>query len=241
MPETHPDLLDQRYANLARRPLYALVMIIPLLAFFHAGAMVVGQDELLTGLHAHRDLADSLEFFGATGLYLPAVAVLGVLLGQHLLTRHPWRPRLGVVGAMFLESAMWVLPMLALAMLIGRLAATDPLLTDLTVAVGAGIYEEFIFRLLLITLTMLFFVDVLDLPKHAVAAGAVLISAVVFSLYHPEVWEDRQVMAAGLLWNRFAFRALAGVYLAGLYLLRGFGIAVGAHVLYNVYVALSTT
>ena len=39
-------------------------------------------------------------------------------------------------------------------------------------------------------------------------------------------------------WDKFVFRAAAGTYLGAVFALRGFGIAAGAHILWNVYVVL---
>ena len=234
------DLHEQRYTHLSRQPLYALAMILPLLVFFHLSVLFVGQKHLLDLLFAHRDIVEALSFFGATGLYLPAVAVVGVLLGMHLLTHHPFQLRLRAVAVMFGEAILWIVPLIALSFLIGRLTAGDDDATNgftgVMVAVGAGIYEEFIFRLLLIELIVLMCVDVLGRSKRPVVAAAVAISAVVFSLYHPEVWTDQTLFGGPLLWRPFMFRALAGAYLAGVYLLRGLGIGVGTHVGYNLVV-----
>jgi hypothetical protein len=138
---------------------------------------------------------------------------------------------------MYGEAVLWIVPLLALSFLVGRLAAAGESPTDgftgVMVAVGAGIYEEFIFRLLLIELIVLMCVDVLALPKRSVGAAAVATSAVIFSLYHPDVWADQTFFGSPLLWRPFLFRALAGAYLSGVYLLRGFGIGVGTHVGYN--------
>ena len=63
-------------------------------------------------------------------------------------------------------------------------------------------------------------------PAMAVAACSVL-----FALYHFPGAEP-------VIWSRFLFYALAGAYLAGVYVVRGFGLAAGAHIFYNMAVAL---
>jgi membrane protease YdiL (CAAX protease family) len=96
---------------------------------------------------------------------------------------------------------------------------------------GAGIYEEFLFRLVGIGLIMLICVDLLKGPRGAVAAVAVVATSLIFSLYHflgPEAFS----------WRLLVFRAGAGAYLAALYITRGFGVAVGAHACYNVLLVL---
>ena len=104
------------------------------------------------------------------------------------------------------------------------------------VAVGAGVYEEFIFRLALISLIMLIFVDIFDLRKDIVAAVAVIMAGCIFSLYHFPA--EQLTSWDGWPWHEFIFRAVAGVYLGAIFILRGFGIAVGAHICYNLFVVM---
>lgn len=102
-------------------------------------------------------------------------------------------------------------------------------------AVGAGIYEELVFRLIVIALAHLLLSDILALPTSWSAAGAIVISAVTFALYHPFAshlpwqWDSRE-------WGRFAFYTLAGLYFAAIYVYRGFGIVAVTHALYDVMV-----
>ena len=92
--------------------------------------------------------------------------------------------------------------------------------------------------MVLIGLLLLLLVDVWEGPKVGMAVIALGLSAIVFSLYHPQVWAGA-TMTSQLLWRPFLFRALAGGYLSGVFLLRGYGITVGAHVVYNVYIVLA--
>jgi len=101
----------------------------------------------------------------------------------------------------------------------------------LTVSVGAGIYEELLFRLILLTLLHIAFVDVIPLPAWAGTGVAVLASAVAFAQVHFD-----PVAAAPFQLGRWLFFVLAGVYLGYVFLFRGFGLAVGAHAMYDVMV-----
>jgi len=99
---------------------------------------------------------------------------------------------------------------------------------------GAGIYEELVFRLILMTALMLLLSDLLRLPKFWSSLLMVSISAILFSLYHYLGHETFQ-------WRSFAFRTAAGIYFAGLFLTRGFGITAGCHIFYDILiVALQT-
>jgi len=218
--------------------LHALVFVAPFLLFFHI-SLAWTPDVLMARHH----LAEALRFFGATHPLLPAFAVVAVLLCQQIIERARWRLRPVVIGLMTVESIAWAVPLVALLHLVGRLSATtvpnDSIFMKLVISAGAGIYEEFLFRLVLMGLTLLLFVDILELPKKYVAPIMLVAAAVAFSLYHPQVWADGTLFKSRLLWGPFIFRALAGLYLGGLFLLRGFGVVVGAHTFYNVYVVLA--
>ena len=222
------------------RALNSLLFILPMLLLFQVGTAVYG-----TSLLAPRDLHNLLKYFGATAPYLPAVMVILVLMLQHLLHKDPWTLQPKVLAGMFGESILWMVPLIALAHLSGRLVANqaasgptgEEYLHRVLQGLGAGIYEEFIFRLAMISLLLLVFVDLLGLKKEPSAGVAVIVSAIVFSLYH---FSAVQVAAfPGWPWVEFVFRAVAGIYLGGLFVFRGYGIAVGAHAFYNLYVLIS--
>ncbi|MEM1107849.1 MAG: CPBP family intramembrane glutamic endopeptidase [Planctomycetota bacterium] len=102
-------------------------------------------------------------------------------------------------------------------------------------SIGAGIYEELVFRLIVIAIVHMILSDVLALPVGWSAGGAIAISAVLFALYHPFAslvpwqWDSRD-------WGRFAFYTVAGLYFAAIYVYRGFGIVAATHALYDVMV-----
>src|SRR5262249_1754553 len=98
--------------------------------------------------------------------------------------------------------------------------------------VGAGIYEEVLFRLLLLSgLAGLF--RLADLPRVIGLPLAAVASALLFAAAHHVGPNGEAFEGYG-----FLFRTLAGLYFALLYQLRGFGIAVGAHASYDLLVGL---
>jgi membrane protease YdiL (CAAX protease family) len=101
---------------------------------------------------------------------------------------------------------------------------------------GAGVYEEFLFRLVLISLALLLMVDVFSLPRGPAATAAVIIGGILFALYHFTM--PQLTGAQPFPFRLFVFFSLAGMYLGCLFVFRGYGIAVGAHALYNVAVSL---
>jgi membrane protease YdiL (CAAX protease family) len=105
----------------------------------------------------------------------------------------------------------------------------------LTISIGAGLYEELMFRMLLIGALHTLLVDVAGARARLGAAIAIIISAAAFAWYHP--LED-PAAPAGLSWPRLAFYFLAGVYFGTLFIMRGFGIVVGVHALYDIMIVL---
>jgi hypothetical protein len=221
------------------------MLLIPLVALYEAGALLY-----LRGLRvevlADRMMGEFLRAFGLVGLLLPAVAMLSLLLVMHVLRGDSWRVRPIVIIGMALEAALWALPLTVFSRLVGRaglagttgtegLVALDagaalmdqPWQVRATISLGAGLYEEFIFRLVLIALVHLLANDLLRMGPRLSAGICVLVSAVAFAFYHPVMHHGELQM--GLL----AFYLGAGVFFAFLYLARGFGIVVGAHVVYD--------
>jgi hypothetical protein len=117
----------------------------------------------------------------------------------------------------------------------------QPLLANIITGIGAGIYEELVFRLILICILMLLLQDVLGLSHTNSIVLSVLISAALFSAHHHIDFISGQPNAIDPFnWTRFAFRTIAGIYFAILFAFRGFGITAGTHAFYNI-IAVSIT
>ena len=97
---------------------------------------------------------------------------------------------------------------------------------------GAGIYEEALFRLALYS-GMVWLLRRLEAPKLLAVPLAAVASATLFSAAH-------HLGPYGQPYDNylFLFRLAAGLYFAFLYQYRGFGVAVGAHACYNLMVSV---
>jgi hypothetical protein len=99
-------------------------------------------------------------------------------------------------------------------------------------SIGTGIYEELLFRLALVGGLLLVCRAVLGPQGKGAAVAAVLIAAALFAgahtLYAPQTFT----------WPTFLFRTGAGIYLGYVFAQRGFGIAAGVHIAYNLLVKL---
>lgn len=110
------------------------------------------------------------------------------------------------------------------------------LLAKIVTGIGAGIYEELVFRLILIIVLMILFQDVFRLDHRVAVILSVLISAALFSAHHHIVYQGGQFVqgSSAFSWPEFGFRTIAGVYFAVLFAVRGFGVTAGAHAFYDI-------
>jgi len=232
------------YWQRSQEPLQALVFLLPLILLYEFG--VVRFDGTRDIVARHR-LQGFFELLGVGGVHMPALAVVATLLGWHLARRDPWQFKLQRYVFMLFESVVLALPLLMFAQVLFRepmagaaqwlagAVETRPIgfADEVLLSIGAGIYEELLFRLMAIALLHLVLYDVLALPQAWAGALAVGISSLLFAGYH-------FLGANPFDMGKFLFYAAAGVYLATVYLWRGFGIAAGSHAMYDIFIAVIT-
>ncbi len=229
------------YSRLTHRPLHCLVFLLPLLAVYELGVAAIQAAH--PGSPPVKLVAeDLLERFlaacGATGYHLPALAVVAILLSWQVASKEPWKIHWPTILGMTGESLLLAVPLLALNYVVGHVslgnlaAATGtgrawhaPLILSL----GAGIYEELVFRLMLICLLSFVLVDVARVPKQYGLAAAIVLSSAAFAMQHQVPIGSEPYVAV-----RFAFRLLAGGFLASVFAMRGFAVAVGCHAFYDI-------
>ncbi|MCS7075576.1 MAG: CPBP family glutamic-type intramembrane protease [Bacteroidia bacterium] len=107
--------------------------------------------------------------------------------------------------------------------------------TELAMCLGAGFYEEFMFRFLLIGFPFVLLDNMY--PERKVYGTKFLIfvlSAALFSYVH-----YIGTYADIFTWSSFIFRMGAGIVLGIIFLLRGFGIAAWTHAIYDILVTFN--
>lgn len=238
------------YLRQSSRQLPSLTLVLPLLLLYEGGVVLLGAQAVRNGADVWlRQLLD-LSGFGQYFL-LPALTI-GLLVAWHHLTGDRWRVSAAVVYLMFAECAVLGLLLVgagrvqgavAQAIAEGRLAAEAPRAATIALAdgapavgrlvgfMGAGVYEEMLFRLMLLPPTAAC-VWRLGAGGAVRIAVAVVLTSLVFSAAH--YLGPHGEMFDGF---SFAFRFLAGAFFAMLFVYRGFGIAAGTHALYDVFVS----
>src|SRR5919201_1703898 len=232
------------YLGSTLHPWPCLVFLLPLLLAYEAGVLWLGgaqPDVLRNGADAW--LRWGLEAFGLHQLYWAPVLIVVIFLGWSWTRRWDRPEKLAAVcRGMVIESLIFAGGLLGLSHALG------PLVSDLGIRlsegteakgigqiitfVGAGIYEELLFRLLFF-LGLGWLVRLTGASRLLWTLIMTLASATVFAAAH-------HVGPYGETFDRsvFLFRVLAGSYFALLYQLRGFGIAVGTHTCYDVLVGV---
>jgi hypothetical protein len=105
--------------------------------------------------------------------------------------------------------------------------------TQLMISLGAGIYEELLFRVILVSGLAGLATIAFGWKKTRASVFAVLVGALIFSAFH-------YIGPYGESWQlgSFTFRFVAGLLFSGLYVLRGFGVTAWTHALYDVFLAV---
>ncbi len=227
----------------ARRPLAGLVFLMPLMLAYEAGVSLFGaRDPAALRNGADYWMRDWLSLCGLSHPLLLPVLVVAVLLVWHFAAAEPWSVGVDTLVGMLAESIAFACCLIALGQIHGQLCSTLPELRDLAIAsatgprvvafLGAGVYEEVLFRLLLVP-AIYGALRVLECPRKPAGVLAVAGSSLLFAMAHYVGPAADQFSAV-----TFSFRALAGGFFASLFLLRGFGITVGTHAAYDLMVGV---
>jgi hypothetical protein len=209
-------------------PLTSLVFILPFLMIYE-----IGKRSFATDVTAFAWMQDFFRLFGAYGRHLPALAVVGILLTWHIARKDPWRVTPKYLLGMIIESSALAIPLflmgLAIARYVPMMALDRAFAGRVILSLGAGIYEELIFRLAAFALMSILLIDILNLRKSWAILLMVVISSMGFSLYH---YLGHEAFA----WRTFAFRTAAGFYFGAVFAFRGFGVSAGTHAAYDILV-----
>ncbi len=222
--------------------LTSLVLVFPLFLVYQVGVLFTlpvlnGADFLTVFLFHNLGLSK-----GAYLAYTAAVAVAFAVAVVVLRRKQKFDPRL--IVPVFVESAIYALTMGSLIVFVmtrvlhvsPRLAggiADQGLSTRFVMSLGAGVWEETIFRLGIMTGVAVLLERVLGLGRWVAVAVALLVSSVLFSaMHHIPPYGDPLHLGV------FLFRVLAGCFFGLVYWFRGFAIVVYTHALYDLYVLL---
>jgi hypothetical protein len=238
----------KNYWSVTRAPRYSLTFALPLLLAYEALAAVLsrfageqmrnGADVMLRSLF--------IAAAGSRGPMIFALCVIGVFvwfIARDLRRGGRLEPRLFawmsaesialalVFGVVIGTLTARLLTPFATVLAAGSAQPEAGVATRLMLSLGAGLYEELLFRVLLVSGLLLLARRVLGWRPALANTFAVCAGALIFSAFH-------YIGPFGdpLQLDSFVFRAIAGVAFSALYVFRGFGITAWTHALYDVLV-----
>jgi membrane protease YdiL (CAAX protease family) len=224
-----------------RNLLTSLVLVFPLFLIYQVGVlftlpMLNGADFLTVFLFRNLGLSTPV-YLAYTGVVAVAFAI-GVAI---LRRRQHFDPHL--VVPVLIESAIYALTMGSLIVFVmTRIFGVNPRLagglighqgfgTRIVMSLGAGVYEETVFRLGIMAGIAAVLQRLVGLARWAALLVALAVSALLFSaMHHIPPYGDPFSLGV------FTFRVLAGVMFGLLFWFRGFAVAVYTHALYDLYV-----
>jgi len=236
------------YLRATRHPWPCLMFLFPLLLAYELGVIFIGGADA----NALRNGADvwvrrSLNWYGIDQIWVPPLVLLLVLF---VWTWWRWsdRPRepLAACFGMAIESAVFAGLLFLVSRnfrflvdqsglnehILNQIQFQAPAAGQLITFVGAGIYEEALFRLGLFRIISLLLR--VALPNWFGKLIAAILAALAFAAAH-HIGENSESIVPIV----FFFRTMAGLFFTLLYIWRGFGIAVGAHAGYDVLVGVA--
>jgi len=242
------------YWNKTRAPRYSLVFAIPLFLLYEALAATQANAPGAQGVRNAADVLLKSTFVLVSGsrgslIFFATVIAVSVFLIIRDVSKTRERPQPKYFGLMLGESAVLAL-LLGLVVgtltqkLLGGLSAMSmqtaeaqslarmSVGTKLMLSLGAGLYEELLFRVILVG-GLAFALRWLTLGILPSGLIATIIGALIFSAFHYVGQYGEPLQLAS-----FTYRTIAGLVFSALYLLRGFGITAWTHALYDVYVLI---
>lgn len=234
---------DTTYWNETHSPLYSFVFTLPLFILYELGMVFLSADDIVV-LRNGADvlMRQVMGLFGIYGAYgFSATFMVGFSIAFLRQKKH--LKSMAIKGeyllTMFFESILYSA---LLYFLLGSMQTllmspkSKLLIQQIVLSLGAGIYEEFVFRVVLITGIASLLGLIFQWQETAKYAGAVLIGAAIFSMFHfvGDYGDEYS-------FNLFLIRMIAGIFLGIVYALRGFGVAAYTHAIYDLVVLTMIT
>jgi hypothetical protein len=238
-----------RYLKLTRTYSYSLLFALPLLLLYEVGAVYIAEADGM-GLRNGADvlLRSLLVLGGITGTLAVTLMLIGVAVTLIIIERRRRPVPLylrnfvgmaaeSVVYALLLGVVVgtvtqWILQGITLEFSTPQFASLS-LVEGIVLSIGAGVYEELVFRVLLVGGLFGIF-RWSGLPVGQAGVFSVILASILFSVFHyigpyGDVWSLRS----------FLFRLFAGLVFSAMFLLRGFGITAWTHALYDIFVVFA--
>lgn len=229
----------QRYHRTTRTATYGFLSALPLIILYEVMIVAANQGRISqVRVGAEVWLKQLLAMIGGAGLAVMGAIVLIVGVAIIYGERRKSIPiRLRYFGWIVVESAVYgVVVAFLVSATVGAIfamaapASPDGLWVKLALSIGAGIYEELLFRVILVGGLFWLLNRFVSPKRHAYLLAAFIGAAIFSAVHYIGVYGDVFTLPS------FTFRFLFGLVLNGIFLWRGFGVAAWTHALYDVMV-----
>ena len=231
------------YLLKSRTSFYSFLFTLPLFFLYEVNILFLSWDDILVVRNGAdflmRNILESFDIYGLYGLGL--VFFIGLLVTYIFFIKEDQQQEVNVnfLFIMLAESMLWSVVLYFLlfkfmVLLMNPVGKT--ILQQVTLAIGAGIYEEVLFRVLLIACLSGILGFVFMWAKTFKNIIAVVLSGGIFSAFH-FMGEYGDFFSMEL----FLIRFFAGLILGVLYMYRGFGITAYTHSIYDLIVLIRMT
>tara|TARA_B100000959_G_C14768827_1_gene536598 strand:+ start:62 stop:796 length:735 start_codon:yes stop_codon:yes gene_type:complete len=228
--------LSLSYWKTTKNIYYSMLFILPMLFLyemmcwvqFHESFQQIrnGADVLL------RQLFFSFDNFSESLYGGILIVIFLIMLFANRFAIENGRLNISFLLFMFLESLIWSTVFLIIMGLSEKIllsiANRNLIPEEFYLAIGAGIWEELLFRVGVIALITFLIKDCLGYTHFFAIICAILISSIIFSIFH-YLGQFGDIFT----YKVFIYRSIAGIFLGILYKARGFGIVVYTHIFYD--------
>ncbi len=232
-------------------PLASLMFVAPLLIVYELGVVLLGPEAIRNGAEVW--MRQLLAALGIGQYFVLPMLTVTLLLVSHYFTGRRWYVPSTTLWGMAVESVLLAVVLRLLlglqSVVFGYLGGFDKTPLDFLAAqasppytsevaakavayLGAGVYEELVFRLIFLTAIANGF-RLTGLPVRSAHILGICLNSVLFAAAH---YVGPMGEAFGLF--GMLFRLVAGIFFGLLFLNRGFGIAAGSHAVYDLLVGL---
>ena len=226
-------------------PLVQLAALAPLVVIYEAVMPLVSDR---THVYHRIDAWSQwvLSRVGLSAWCLPGLLILLALLAAHMIRRDRWAVDLKAVARLWGEALVGAVPLFVLYLVftlpVGQVVAAklqvaarpaQGLGAGMVLAIGAGLFEEFFFRLVLVSALLWVLRRWLAVPSDPAELVAICLAAAVFASAHFFGPSPREFTLLA-----FLFYTAAGIYLGAAFVLRGFATGAIIHAAFNILLAI---
>lgn len=231
-------MIFNNYFKQSKSPFYSFIFILPLFIIYELGVSAISSKDLpIIRNGADVLLRKMLATLGISGIYGMAILLLIGITIAFFINKVKFKElkiKSNYFIIMIFESIFWSIILFVILsqgqLLLGK-GTGKLLMQQIVLSIGSGIFEEFVFRVVLVSGLALIVGLFLKKQYMYKMTISIIIAAVIFSSFH-FFGEYADIPKTSL----FILRFVAGVILGYIYILRGFGIAAYSHSFYNLIV-----